>query len=463
MTRAMHAVRRGAPTEGDRSALRLAIARDGRIEREWVLEQGVVTFGRSDGADVAIDDPAHALTTLFRVDEDGITLHVPAGAVGRLQREAGADDLASRAGQVITLDATARGRVVLASGTQGAVSLLFQRVAPPVKRLRPELPASVRGGLLDRVDWLFTAVAAASFMLHLALVVGLSSADWPAPTLAITPREAEIYYSEASIPDVPDPTDPTQQSDDPSDPTDPTQPSDPTPSPTHTPDPHAPTHAHPTVAHADPTPSIDQVHASVDTAVEMVLGSSGLHSAIADLVRDGAPTQDSERILASVTGVDVATRSDVPTMHDGHSSGVPGDTFDLRTLATHGPRPEGGEPITEHAPRPVHVTMTGPDDPPDPGVFDDAMLRRALRARMPAIQQCYERELTRTPGLAGRIEVSMQVERAGVLSHVEASDDTVGSRGLADCVLNNVRTIRLADGPSEPIVVAYPMVFAPQQ
>src|SRR5207253_7681128 len=100
-----------------------------------------------------------------------MSLAIPAGASGRLQLTSGPCDLASLAGTTITLDASARGRVVLAGRGEDAVALLFQRVAAPEKRTRPELPASVRGGLFSSVDWLFTALAAASFMLHLGLVV----------------------------------------------------------------------------------------------------------------------------------------------------------------------------------------------------------------------------------------------------------------------------------------------------
>lgn len=461
MTTAMQAVRRTTPGESDRSALRVAIARGGRIEREWILESGSVTVGRSDDADVCIAHHASSSSTLVRIDDGEMTLVVPTGASGRLQLATGPRDLAQLAGTSITLDSSARGRIVLAGRGDDAVAVLFQRVAAPEKRARPQLPSAVRGGLLDRVDWLFTAVAAASFMLHFAVVVGLSEADWPMPpSLAmVDDRIADIVYSDATIPPMPTLTDPT----DPSTPTDPTTPTSPT-------SPSDPSPRHPTTSHGDPapqhSPDVDPTIAlndSVDTALQLLLGSTGIDGAIQNLVANGQPTTDSAAILAAAASVQPSTSTASLDPRDGHSSALPGSTFDPRAIGSRpGERPEGRE-LTEAGPRPPHVALQPIDgDPVDPTIFDDAMLRRALRARMPAIQQCYEAELTRTPGLAGRISISMQVERIGSLSHVVAADDTVGSRGLATCVINNVSTIRLATGPSEAVTVEYPIVFAPQ-
>lgn len=457
MTHAMRAVGRAKPGEAERSALRVAIARAGRIEREWVLESGRVSAGGTDDADVFLGPHAGPATTLLRIDDGEMTLIVPAHASGRVQLEAGPRELAPLAGTSIALDPSARGRVVLPGGAEGAVSVLFQRVAAPVKRARPELPQAVRGGLLDRVDWLFTAVAAASFMLHLGLIVGLSGADWPVPPslAAVTDREAMIYFAEATPP--PEPT-----IDDPSQPTDPTQPSDPTtpshdPSPSHDPVAHA-THTVTHVADPDPTIVAATALARVD---QLLIGSEGIHGAVQDLLDHGQPTDDAASVLAAAGTVLPGTTTARLDPRD-HTTGLPGTDFDPR-IATGPVGPlDHGTPIVERAPHHPHVAWQPIEDPIDPVVFNDAMLRAALRARMPVIQRCYETELTRTPGLSGRITVSMQVERAGVLSHVETEDDTVGSRGLSECVINNVRSIRLANGPSEPLTVSYPIVFAPQ-
>lgn len=459
MTTAMRAVSRSAAGEPERSALRVAIARAGRIEREWIVESGRVTLGRGDEADVLVPAHASAADTLLEVTDGAMTLAVPPGASGRLVTDAGPRDLATLAGASLALDTSARGRIVVSGRGDDAVAVLFQRVPAPAKRLRPELPAAVRGGLLDRVDWLFTAVAAASFMLHLGLVIGLSESDWPMPPsmAVVLEREAAIVFSEPAPPPMPPETDPTI----------------PTTETPETPEPTAPEHGEP-VARApspthgdpspatssDPDPSIALDH-SVDTALQLLLGANGVGGAVHDLLAAGQPTTDSAAVLAAAGSVQPSTTTASIEPRDGHASTIPGTDFGPRGVAGHTGERTGPD-LVEAAPRHPHITVDPIEDPVDPTIFDDAMLRRALRARMPAIQQCYEVELTRTPGLAGRISVSMQVERAGNLSHVVATGDTVGSRGLATCVINNVSTIRLATGPSEAVTVEYPIIFAPQ-
>lgn len=453
MTTAMRAARRDP--RPDQSALRVAIARAGRIDREWVIESGEVTFGRSEVADVVIADHAEREATLLSIDDGVMTLRVPAGASGRLALEGRAIDLATLASQPITLETGARGRIVLAGSGEDAIAVLFQRVAAPEKRNRPVLPAVVRGGLFQRVDWLFTALAAASFMAHLTFVVGLSNSDWPVQNVAtIEARYAETIFSPVIEPPIPPDVDPTQPSDPTTPDTSPTQTSDATPS---TPHPHTPSSSRPAPSHVDAQIAADE---AIRQATQLLIGRSGIDSSIADLLRNGAPTDHASEILAQVDGVRPTAAVDHIATRTGGPIGDPG--FGLHSLATTpGERHEGSD-LRETDPHPGHVLIQPTDDPPDSAVFDDALLRRALRARMPAIQQCYEHELTRSPGLAGRISLSMQVERSGSLSHVEAVDDTVGARGLSDCVINNVRTIRVPVGPTEAVTVEYPIVFAPQ-
>lgn len=460
MTTAMRAAGAAVWTDGAPRVLRVAIARAGRIEREWTLERGTVTYGTSEDCDVFVAGAGHARRTLFEVTGGAITLTIPGDASGRLQLDEGPRDLAPLGGTSLVLPASARGRVVIAGQGEGATAVLFQQVRAPEARLRPELPASVRGGLLDRVDWRFTAIAAGSFMLHLAVVVGLAQSDWPLPpsVAEIDPRVAEIVFEDVPMPDLDrDDTAPSDPADETSDPSDESSPSDDAPTTT----PHAPRtpHAPTTVAHADPSVSVD---AAVSTAVQTLIGATGdPDGAFADLLRTGGPTVDQASVLAQVDAVGVATAPS--TMHErDHSVGVPSTSFGPRTSAV-GPIDEHGAPITEVAPRvPGHVHVEPIVDPVDPTVFDDAELRRLLRSRMSAIGQCYEHEITRTPGLEGRMTLSMQVERAGILSHLEITEDTVGSDALGACAIRAVSSIHLRVGPSEPITVEYPLVFAQQ-
>lgn len=454
MTVAMRAM----PRASGPLALRVAIVRGGSIEREWFVKEGVVTFGASLDADVVVPGASVACATLFDVGER-TELVVPEGVSGRalVARE----QIALTTARTLTLDETARGRVLLAGSGDTAVAVLFQRVPAPVERTKPSLPASVRGGVLDRVDWLFTAIAAASFMTHFAVVIGLQSADFPMPpSLAeIDDRYAEVLLTDATPPPPPmvdddDPSLPSEASETPSTPEH-TAP-DHVASPTHTPS-HAPSSA----PSGDEQAAIDAVaHAEATHAVEEVIGHIGTSGVFADMLRNGGPTDSAADVMAQVEGVQIASRDPGAIgIRTGHPSGTEHGLEGLRTATGPvGPRDEG-EQLTERHVQ-VHVDPII-DDPMEP-TFDQRALVAAIRHRLPAIQRCYEMQLSHSSGLAGRLTVSMQVEQVGSLSHVEISEDTVGSRALDECVIGNIRSIRLATGPSEAVTVEYPLVFAPQ-
>src|SRR5690606_7899962 len=124
----------------------------------------------------------------------------------------------------------------------------------------------------------------------------------------------------------------------------------------------------------------------------------------------------------------------------------------------------GGRALSEGAPvREVVITVApqspDPIDPIPPG-FDTRELVRALRARMPAVQRCYEHELTRgNPDAEGRLTIGLTVMPVGSLANVRAAENQTGSEALAACTIRNLRTVRVRVGPTEPIELEYPIVF----
>ena len=74
----------------------------------------------------------------------------------------------------IPLDAACRGRLKI-----GEVSLLFQFVTPPPRRVRPALPAVARGGLIRSMDWVFATILVGSFLGHSGLFAVANQAERP--------------------------------------------------------------------------------------------------------------------------------------------------------------------------------------------------------------------------------------------------------------------------------------------
>ncbi len=453
MTRAMQAVSTGA--RGERW-LRWALVRDGKIEREAVVppDRGV-TIG-VDG-DIASAEPPRSLASFA----DGAwTLFVARDWPGRIggQRVHEIDAPRDAEGvSAIRLREGGHARVEIGGGA----AILVQLVDRPFAKHAPALPASVKGGILARADWWFTAFVTGSVMLHFAFVVGLLEADWPIQQALIPDRYVEAIFTEP-----PEPVEPPQlaMTGEPETSTDVSETTVPDAPPSHQRTaPSRPRHAQ---RSSDPSPSLD---ADADArralaAVQLQIGAQlGANGAIRDLIEQGASTPDQASLVEETDSV-VASNDDPGAVRERDSSvGCPscngGREIGRLAASRHGNRQMGeGEPVIERV-----IVQPDPEGPiiddPAPG-FDSRELIRALRMRMPAVQRCYEHELTQgNPDAEGRLSISLTVMPVGSVSDVHAAENTTGSDALAACTVRSLRAVRVSRGPEEPVEVEYPIVF----
>ncbi len=97
-----------------------------------------------------------------------------------------------------------------------------------------------------------------------------------------------------------------------------------------------------------------------------------------------------------------------------------------------------------------------------PGALMGDALALTFRARLPAIQQCYERELQRDPTLQGRVVLRFAVRPDGSTEDVAAAVSTFPDERVGTCLVALVRTLRFPAGEREgPVAVSFPFVFAP--
>ena len=167
MTAVMRAVAR--PT-GARS-LRAALVRGGKIVDERVIPPGEhLTVGPTERSTFVVT----GLRTSVRLLEGsraGYSLHLARGMRGRVAIGGEVADLAgAEARSPIPLDDEARGKIEL-----GDAVVLFHFVEPFVAVARPQLPLSVKQGLLDGMDWKTTFIAAFSFLFHFGAVGAMYS------------------------------------------------------------------------------------------------------------------------------------------------------------------------------------------------------------------------------------------------------------------------------------------------
>ncbi len=442
--------------------VRVAIVEDGAIVAErCVPPERAITWGTSEGCDFALPGAPEGCRALVRPTREGPEVPLDGEMFGRV-RDARDDvdvrRLALRGALAVPLGVEARARI-----TRGALTVLITRSEPPAQRARPHLPLGVRGGLFGEADARFSAIVAASLVLHGVLVTVLSEMDLPAAQ-SLDEYTATMIYDEPLLPpdDLVDAVDPAPLPPDDSAPELHADARD-TPS---TPDPGRPApreHRASRTDAGDADPSLrDDVRAAVDQAEQLLIGATSAEGgAFGDLLARGAPTASQEDIFADVEGVSVASRSD---MMRERGPRVPGEiTRDLGSLDVHagplgprGPGPVDERRITTHVPADEIVCEYPGTD------FDTRDLVRAIRGRMGAVRACYEHELVRDPSLRGRFDLEVTLQPVGTLSSVRVVDDQLGSAAVSACAERAMRSVRVTRPPSEAVTASFPIVFESQ-
>jgi hypothetical protein len=95
--------------------------------------------------------------------------------------------------------------------------------------------------------------------------------------------------------------------------------------------------------------------------------------------------------------------------------------------------------------------------------FGEQCVARAVNTRATRIRACYEAELARAPTLSGQITIELTVEEDGETTGVHASDDTLGSPAVRECVISALDEMRFSPGSSGgPTTHHYPFIFEPR-
>jgi hypothetical protein len=91
--------------------------------------------------------------------------------------------------------------------------------------------------------------------------------------------------------------------------------------------------------------------------------------------------------------------------------------------------------------------------------IDQEEFRKFIRARIPSVRACYERELKKNPTLKGKVVAQFIIQPNGLLSDVGTPQNTTGSGELASCIQALIRSWVTPFKPTAGVKVAYPFVF----
>jgi len=94
------------------------------------------------------------------------------------------------------------------------------------------------------------------------------------------------------------------------------------------------------------------------------------------------------------------------------------------------------------------------------GSLDKEIIRRVVRENQAQIKYCYEKELTTTPGLYGKITMKWVITGTGTVSQAKVDQSDMKSKNVEDCIARKITTWRFPKPKGGGIViVTYPFVF----
>jgi hypothetical protein len=207
----MTAVMRAMNQATGPKVLRVGLVQGGKVIEERIIKQRThVTIGPSEKS--MFVTPSKQLPSSFRLFEiagNEYVLNFLDGMSGRVALKTGVSDLSALKSQAkrisigntqayqVPLSDESRGKVVV-----GETTFLFQFVAAPPPQPKVQLPVSVRGGLIQSIDWTTTIIAAFSFLLHFG-AVGTIYSDWMDPPVNDEVDVSQILESVRNLPPPP--------------------------------------------------------------------------------------------------------------------------------------------------------------------------------------------------------------------------------------------------------------------
>lgn len=423
--------------------LRIGVLLGGKIvEEKLIRERDTVSLGQSSRNTFSI--PSTDLPKswpLFEMRNGQYLLNLGEGMDGRVSEGGPVQTLqqlraAGQARQVgqhwqVPLTENARGKIVL-----GDLTLLFQYVLAPPIQPKPQLPASVRGTLSDRIDPYMAVILALSLLVHGGVGTYIWNMDVPAPP---QPDEIPDRFAKAVMtpPVVVKPKPVAVVATGPA-----------TDAGAKDPGPKKP-------AGGDggkkpdkkpggdaPPDSAAVAQAVQNTAVLKVLGarSSSGTGAFVDVTGGKDAGGDLSKGLQNVgkSGATVAMTGG-SALGGGTRGPATGQIGTGKYAGVSGPVGPGGDVGGPKGEEEIKFSVgTGSISDIDSGGLDPNKVAATIKNRYAAgVKQCYQRGLKGNPKLSGKVEVTFTVGPAGNVTKVSISEGV--DPGVDQCVATQAR------------------------
>lgn len=195
-----------------------------------------------------------------------------------------------------------------------------------------------------------------------------------------------------------------------------------------------------------------------NTGLLQVIGATGGSGALANVFASSSGfSDDVGAALAGVSGVALDQGDAEPQRRGG---GAEAETVGIGDL---GAAAGGGRTATVARAKvvPPQISIDEDEFESDDASVSKESLSQFIRPRLRSVQQCYERELKRNPGLAGKLVVRFLITTAGRVGEVSIESDSMGDSNVNACIVSTIRRWVFPIKPEDEAAVTFPFVFSP--
>ncbi|MEK7704191.1 MAG: AgmX/PglI C-terminal domain-containing protein [Myxococcota bacterium] len=439
---------RAARTGG--KILRACVVQNGKvIEEQRLRRRESLTIGSGAKNTFVIPEPSLPRThELFAMRSGAYELVLTEGMRGKISIDNNVVDVAGLKAQgllkrrgdyyYLPLSDSHRGKVMI-----GDVTLIFQFVVPPPKPGKPQLPLAARGSILKSMDWPFVLALIGATMLVMPVMVYVQFAPLPTELTLDTmdDRWAKLIVPERKLeakkPETKKEGDASaakEQSQKQASKRDP---------------------ANAEAAEKARAQRRGEIRKSIaGRGILAILGTVGAGAgsgAVADVFSEGGLGGDLDSAFEGISGVELAAGGAHTTR-----GGASGEAASIGGLAT-----AGGGKVGLGGKQEARVGSVETEAPEVDGALDSEAIARVVKTRMRMVKDCYERELKRSPTLAGKIEIEFTIDSSGRVESARVSSNRMGSDAVASCIISRLQRWRFPAPDGGSVTVNFPFIFTP--
>ncbi len=454
----------------DRKILRVGIIQNGRIVEERLLRRrDRVTLGQSPRNTFVL--PAAGVPRsllLFDVRDGRYRLHFRPGLNGKLSVDGAVLDfralreqkLARKVGDgyVVPLPDSSRGKVVIDD-----VTVLFQFVVPPPAPATARLPSSLRSNWTRFIDWPFVTALLGSFVVQVFSITFIVSQDYPEPPRGIDALDDRFVSMLIAEPEPPpeqeEKEEPIEKEKEKEKVAEKKKP-EPEKKPEKKPEPEPKTPEEIAKRQAE-----DMRRMQKKVQEKTILGAIGTlggdgPGTFVDTLKDGATDVAMAEAFDGTRGIAMGGTADAEGRQVGAEvgsvAGIEDGALEARPRKAVKTEKKGPEVDVRGS-----VTVKAPTETFGTGALDGKAISKVVNRRKRSVQGCYEKELKRSPDLAGKVKVQFTVLESGRVGDVNLLEDTIGNGAVGKCIVRQVKRWRFPKPDGGSVTVTFPFIFAP--